>query len=286
MKTSHSAWIVCAALAALLGGCAGQPVPLAPIVPLTRSNQPPADVLTSVNWHLISYGPSAAPNALIPGTDSTLLLDGSSLQASGLAGCNRFTGNYAASGEKFTLGKLAMTKRLCAAPEGLAAQEVAVAAALVAANRFSFENGNLLLHYGKDEVLRYTKNEPTQVAAPNLSQLRLHLGQYPRDTNLWGNQLLAQRLHTLLGDKIQTFKVNMLVQGPLTEENGLLFVTGNKPHEGGVDMAVFLADPANDKIQVWLSTNGAVENFSEADPPLADPPSVAAFKARMAPPKP
>ena len=286
MKTYRSAWVVCAALAALLGGCAGQQMPLTPIMPLTRSAQAPADILTAVNWHLISYGPSAAPIALIPGTDATLLMDGSSLQASGLAGCNRFTGNYAVSGEKFTLGKLAMTKRLCTDPEGLAAQEAAVAAALVAASRFSFENGNLLLHYGKDLTLRYSKNEPTEKAAPNLSQLRQHLGEYPRDTNLWGHPLLAQRLHTLLGARHQTFLEDMLVQGPLTEENGLLFVTGNKPHEGGVDMAVFLADPVNDKIQVWLSTNGTAESFSEADPPLADPPSVAAFKAKMAPPKP
>lgn len=286
MKIFHSAWISFAALAALFGGCAGQQVPLTPIVPLTRSAQAPVDVLTGVNWHLISYGPSAAPNALIPGTDSTLLLDGSSLQASGLAGCNRFTGNYAVSGEKFNLGKLAMTKRACTDPEGLAAQEAAVAAALVSANRFSFENGNLLLHYGKGDVLRFSKNAPAQVAAPSLSQLRQHLGEYPRDTNLWGNPLLAQRLHTLLGARHQAFLVNMVVQGPLTEENGLLFVTGNKPREGGVDLAVFLADPANDKIQVWLSTNGTVEDFSEANPPLADPPLVAAFKAKMAPPKP
>lgn len=283
MKKFRAAWIHLAALAALLAGCAGQQVPLTPIMPASRSAQPLADVLTDVNWHLISYGPSAAPNALIPGTDSTLLLDGSTLQASGLAGCNRFTGNYAVSGKKFNLGKLGMTKRLCTDPEGLAAQEAAVTAALVAANRFSFENGNLLLHYGKDEALRYSKSAPTQKDAPNLTQLRLHLGQYPRDTNLWGNPLLAQRLHTLLGARHQTFLVNMRVQGPLTEESGLLFVTGSKPREGGADMAVFMADPANDKIQVWLSTGGTVETFSEADPPLADPPLVAAFKTSMAP---
>jgi hypothetical protein len=75
----------------------------------------------------------------------------------------------------------------------------------------------------------------------------------------------------------------MRVQGPLTEENGLLFVTGNKPHQGGVDMAAFLADPVNEKLQVWLCTNGVQEIFSEAEPPLVDPPSVATFKANAAP---
>lgn len=283
MKTTQPAWICCAALAALFVGCAGQQVPLTPIMPMPRSAQEPVDTLTGVDWHLISYGAVAAPTALIPGTDATLLLDGSSLQVSGLAGCNRFTGSYALSGEKVTLGRLAMTKRLCTTPEGLAAQEAAVAAALASASRYSFENGDLLLRYGKDEVLRYSKKAPEEKDAPSLAQLRLHLGQYPRDTGLWSHPLLAQRLHALLGDKHQAFLENMRVQGPLTEENGLLFVTGNKPHEGGVDMAVFLADPANDKLQVWLSTGGTVETFSEADPPLADPPLVAAFKANVVP---
>jgi len=273
------AWTSILALAPLVAGCASEPIP----IPLARPAQQPVDTLTGVTWHLLSYGPIAAPTALIPGTEANLLLDASSLQFSGLAGCNRFSGSYALSGDKITLGRIAMTKRLCPTPEGLGAQESAVAQALSGAKTYGFENGDLVLRYSTGESLRFSKKAPEAKDAPSLAQLRMHLGQYPRDTGLWNHPLLAQRLRVLLGDKHQIFKENMLVQGPLTEENGLLFVTGNRPHEGRVDMAVFLADPVNDKLQIWLSTNGVQEIFSEAEPPLADPPSVATFKANAAP---
>ena len=273
----HAAWISTAALAALLTGCAAESVPL------VKPTEAPVDVLAGVNWHLTAYGPASAPVALLPGTDSTLLLNSSTRQVSGLAGCNRFTGSYALSGDKITLGQLAMTKRMCAEPEGLAAQESAVAQALTGATQYSFEGGDLILSYGAGNVLRYSKTEPKAEATSSLADLRRHLGQYPRDIKLWSHPLLADRIRALLGDRHAAFLENIRVQGPLTEENGLLFVTGNKPHQGGVDMAAFIVDPVNDKIQIWLSTGGKAETFSEADPPLADPPSVATFKTSLAP---
>lgn len=273
----HAAWISTAALAALLAGCAAESVPL------VKPTEAPVDVLAGVNWHLTAYGPRTAPVALIPGTDSTLLLNSSTRQVSGLAGCNRFTGSYALSGDKITLGQLAMTKRLCADPEGLAAQESAIAQALTGAKQYRFENGDLILNYGTGNALRYSKTGPKAETAPSLAELRRHLGQYPRDIDLWGHPLLAQRILALLGNRHATFLENIRVQGPLSEENGLLFVTGNKPHKGGVDMAAFIVDPVNDKIQIWLASGGKAESFSEADPALADPPSVAAFKTSLAP---
>jgi len=272
----HTAWISTAALAALLAGCAAESVPL------VKPSEAPADVLAGVNWHLTAYGPRSAPVALIPGTDSTLLLNSSTRQVSGLAGCNRFSGSYALSGEKITLGQLAMTKRMCVEPEGLAAQESAIAQALTGATHYDFENGDLILRYGTGNALRYSKQGPKTETAPSLAELRRHLGQYPRDIDLWSHPLLAQRIRALLGDRHPTFIENIRVQGPLTEENGLFFVTGNKPHKGGTDMAAITIDPVNDKIQVWLATKGKVENFSEADPALADPPSVATFKSNLA----
>ena len=273
----RAAWFSTAALAALFAGCAAESVTL--VMP----SEAPVDVLAGTTWHLKAYGPITAPVDLIPGTDSTLLLNSSTRQVSGLAGCNRFSGSYALSGEKITLGQLAMTKRLCVEPEGLAAQESAVAQALTGATHYSFENSDLILNYGTDKALRYSKTGPKAEATASLADLRRHLGQYPRDIYLWGHPLLAERLHALLGDKHQTFLENMRVQGPLTEENGLLFVTGNRPHQGGVDMAAFVADPVNDKIQIWLSTGGEAKTYSEAEPALSDPPSVATFKTSLAP---
>lgn len=274
----QAARVLAAVALVALAGCAADPVPL------VRHNAPPVDRLEGVNWHLVSHGPAGAPVPIIPGTDSTLLLDGSNSQASGLAGCNRFTGSYALSNDTITLGRIAMTKRLCPEPPGLNEQETAVAQALSAVSRYRFENGDLLLSYGTDGLLRYSKNAPAAAQTTSLAGLRRHIGQYPRDIDLWTvHPLIAKRLQKLLGDKRDAFIENMKVQGPISEENGVLYVTGNKPHEGGKNMAVFLADLANDKIQVWLAVNGEAQTISEADPPLADPAAVATFKANLAP---
>ena len=62
---------------------------------------------------------------------------------------------------------------------------------------------------------------------------------------------------------MREFLENMKVQGPLMKDNGVFYVTGNRPHQGGSDNAIFLADPATDTIAVILFVNGSRRDFKE-----------------------
>jgi hypothetical protein len=98
-----------------------------------------------------------------------------------------------------------------------------------------------------------------------LAPLRELVGQYPRDIDLWSREPLAGRLHALLGERFATFVERIEVQSPLLEEDGILYVTGNKPHGGGTDAAVLVADLRRDAIWVWLLVDGEAEAFLDRD---------------------
>jgi len=69
------------------------------------------------DWVLVSLGTQTMP------ADSTkrptLRLDTGTLQASGFAGCNRYTGTFSARGDSLTFGPVAATKMFCAATSEL-----------------------------------------------------------------------------------------------------------------------------------------------------------------------
>src|SRR3546814_6137112 len=86
------------------------------------------------------------------------------------------------------------------------------------------------------------------VADTSWTGLRDLIGQYPRDVNLFGASAITGDLKALLGEKFDVFVQNMDVQGPLTEDNGVLWTSGNKDHQGGVDAAYLLIDPATHQL--------------------------------------
>lgn len=105
---------------------------------------------------------------------------------------------------------------------------------------------------------------PTEFPSP-LAPLREWVGQYPRDLDLWSREPLAGRLHALLGERFPTFVENTGVQSPLLEEDGILYVTGNKPHGGGTDAAAVVIDLRRDAIWVWLLVDGESEALLDRD---------------------
>jgi hypothetical protein len=98
-----------------------------------------------------------------------------------------------------------------------------------------------------------------------LAPLRELVGQYPRDIGLWDREPLAGRLRVLLGERFAAFVENTEVQSPLLEEDGILYVTGNKQHSGGTDAAALVADLRRDAVWVWLLTGGESEAFLDRD---------------------
>jgi hypothetical protein len=102
-------------------------------------------------------------------------------------------------------------------------------------------------------------------AVTELSYLKDHVGQYPGDAGLWATEPLATRLQTLLGDQYDVFVEHMADVGPIAEEEGMVYVMGNKQGRAGTDSAVLVADVANDNIKVWVLKDGNVQEFVEKD---------------------
>ena len=96
---------------------------------------------------------------------------------------------------------------------------------------------------------------PAEFPSP-LAPLREWVGRYPREVDLWSREPLAGRLHALLGERFPVLVENTGVQSPLLEEDGILYVTGNKPHGGGSDAAAVVIDLRRDAIWVWLLVDG------------------------------
>jgi hypothetical protein len=127
--------------------------------------------------------------------------------------------------------------------------------------------------------------EPAPAAAPSvapapagagLEGLRAYVGKYPRDVHLFETEPLKTRLLGLLGDRYTGLLVNFGTQGPLSEENGVLYAIGNKPHAGGDSAAILLVDPARDLIQVYLLDELEMAELRERDEPIALPADVEA----------
>src|SRR3546814_595986 len=112
------------------------------------------------------------------------------------------------------------------------------------------------------------------VADTSWTGLRDLIGQYPRDVNLFGASAITGDLKALLGEKFDVFVQNMDVQGPLTEDNGVLWTSGNKAHQGGVDAAYLLIDPATHQLEAGLWEKGALKTYASPGAPIAKPADV------------
>jgi hypothetical protein len=115
---------------------------------------------------------------------------------------------------------------------------------------------------------------PQGEPANGLAALRPLVGRYPHEVELWDREPLAERLRALLGERTETLLANMDVTGPLSEENGVLYVTGNKAHQGGTDAAAVVIDPRQDLIWVWLLVAGEPVALAERDAEIALPEDV------------
>ncbi|MEC7120297.1 MAG: hypothetical protein VXW65_10390 [Pseudomonadota bacterium] len=67
------------------------------------------------------------------------------------------------------------------------------------------------------------------------------------------------------------FYENLGVISPLQQEKELYFLSGNKPHQGGTDMAAVVIDPIKDVINVYLQTDGKLTVLTERQQRLPVP---------------
>jgi uncharacterized membrane protein len=107
-----------------------------------------------------------------------------------------------------------------------------------------------------------------------LDELQRWAGSYPTAAMPWEASWLRPRLEALLGAKLKAFQENLQVRTPVMNDGGVFYVTGNKAHQGGLDNALFIADPDSDTIEVILVVGGVREDFKEGGRDVALPAEV------------
>jgi hypothetical protein len=103
--------------------------------------------------------------------------------------------------------------------------------------------------------------------------LQTEIGKYPHDIKLYDDSAITPDLKALLGDKFATFKKNIEVSGPLQRER-ILYVLGNRKHQGGKDAAYLLIDTENQKLEVGLWEKGKLTTYASPGEPLFKPKDV------------
>ena len=100
----------------------------------------------------------------------------------------------------------------------------------------------------------------------NLASL---VGKYPREyskdnIDIFGKGTVAAALKTLLGPKMAVFQRNLSAVTPLQRAGRYFYVSGNAPHQGGVEQAYLMIDPARREVQVGLWERGKLTVYSPA----------------------
>lgn len=100
-------------------------------------------------------------------------------------------------------------------------------------------------------------------AVADLAELKPYVGAYPSDSNVsfLEEGVLAERLKRLLGPDYSTLLMNLRTVSPLMDDAGRWFITGNRPHEGGVEEAAVVVDSAQNAVRVWMLHGGQVREW-------------------------
>ncbi|MCZ7670469.1 MAG: META domain-containing protein [Chloroflexi bacterium] len=111
-------------------------VPQGAPIPSPDPEAPAAEADDST-LYLASFGPAAAPQALIEGTRITASFVNETI--SGFAGCNNYSGTLTAVDDHFTISGIATTFMFCSEPAGVMEQEQAYLAGLETVGGYQWE---------------------------------------------------------------------------------------------------------------------------------------------------
>lgn len=118
-------------------------------------------------------------------------------------------------------------------------------------------------------------------SAKQWQELENRVGSYPAEIGLYQTGVVADALRQLLGNKFAVFQQNMQVSGPLSRDQ-LLFVSGNKPHEGGSEMAYLLLDSPSRQLEVGLIEQGRLTVY-RSGPALYRPAEISTMLGNISP---
>ncbi len=100
----------------------------------------------------------------------------------------------------------------------------------------------------------------------NLANL---VGKYPGESSkdnidIFDKGAVAATLKMLLGPKMAIFQRNLSAVSPLQRAGRYFYLSGNAPHQGGVEQAYLMIDPARREVQVGLWERGKLTVYSPA----------------------
>ncbi|HET8898541.1 MAG TPA: hypothetical protein VFN09_07225 [Rhodanobacteraceae bacterium] len=117
----------------------------------------------------------------------------------------------------------------------------------------------------------------------NWNNLDAAVGKYQNDFGLFGVGQVPDALQDLLGDKFDLLQNNLTVAGPLRKSAAVYYITGNAAHQGGVEQAYVLLDPATQAIEVGLWQQGTLTVLATPDAHLVKPADVETMIANTHP---
>jgi hypothetical protein len=90
-------------------------------------------------------------------------------------------------------------------------------------------------------------------------------GEYSNDNiDIFDKGAVAASLKTLLGPKMPVFQTNLSTVSPLQRAGRYFYLSGNAPHQGGVEQAYLMIDPTRREVQVGLWERGKLTVYSPA----------------------
>jgi hypothetical protein len=90
-------------------------------------------------------------------------------------------------------------------------------------------------------------------------------GEYSKDNiDIFDKGAVAAALKIRLGPKMAVFQTNLSVASPLQRAGRYFYLSGNAPHQGGVEQAYLMIDPARREVQVGLWERGKLTVYAPA----------------------
>ena len=112
------------------------------------------------DWEVTSFLDGDALASPLPGTSITASFAADET-LTGSAGCNRYSASFTIGGGAIEIAQPSATRKACAEPEGVMAQEAAYLAALPTAVRYRIDGGSLaLLSADGTYVVAYARARP------------------------------------------------------------------------------------------------------------------------------
>jgi hypothetical protein len=117
------------------------------------------------------------------------------------------------------------------------------------------------------ESPRAAATDSTPPPAP-LAYLAALAGQDPADAGVWESEPLRSRMTRLLGGDYEAFRNNIRTSGPLSMDNGLVYITGTCPSNAKVwGASALVADPAGDRLVLKMYSQqwDSVRTYKDAE---------------------